>query len=92
LYCIKKLQNVKDMDKLTDLLASINESRIFLDGNEEIEWELLEYHVKNDPNLKGVNDKVIEDILLSVQKWLIDQHWALPGAFPNNQAFNKMKI
>ena len=42
------------MNKLTDLINAINESRIYLDGNDAIDWELLEYHVMKDQKLKNI--------------------------------------
>jgi len=80
------------MNKLTDLLMAVNESKIYLDGSDVIDWNLLEEHVIKDPKLKGIEDKEKIAVLLSVQKWLIDEHWALPGAFPDNQEFKKIDI
>lgn len=63
----------------------LKENKIYLDGGETIEWNTLTNFVMQDPNLKNINKKDILLVLTSVSKFLIDEHWAMPGAFPDIQ-------
>ena len=65
----------------------LNEDKIYLDGGDSIDWNILTTFVMQDPSVKGVSKKDIQLVLTSVSKFLIDEHWAMPGAFPDIQDY-----
>lgn len=59
----------------------LNENIIYLDGTEEIRWHELREEVMKDLKSNKLTEKEIDTVLKSVRKWLLNDHWALPGVF-----------
>jgi hypothetical protein len=64
-----------------DRFESVNENIIYLDGTEEIRWNELRGEVMKDLKSSKLTEKEIDTVLKSVRKWLLTDHWALPGIF-----------